>query len=51
MLFSFLLNKEVRMKRNLWGKFNEEQDAESREKQIEIDKEIMTEKRGKVQVV
>lgn len=35
------------MKRTLWGKFLTQPDEASREKQVEIDKEIMMEKRGK----
>jgi hypothetical protein len=35
------------MKRQLWGEFTEQQDEATLQKQIELDKEIMLEKRGK----
>jgi hypothetical protein len=39
-------NKQ-KMKRQLWGEFTEMQDEATKQKQIELDNEIMLEKRGK----
>lgn len=36
------------MKRQLWGEISEKPDEATMEKQIELDQEIMMEKRGKI---